>query len=117
MLVLLRHPFQHLISPGILINVLGVAAVLTGSLRRSERSRSSDGRGGAGPSEVWPSAPSRSSSVPCCLARGQNERALAIVFAAWGLVGGSLLLIEGFRLRSLAHRGSLEDVLEPRSDG
>ena len=32
-LVLLRHPFQHLISPNTLINVLGVAAVLTGSLR------------------------------------------------------------------------------------
>ena len=58
-LVLLRQQLQHLISANTLINVLGVAAFSRGPCVCSERSRSSDGRGGAGPSEVSPSDPSR----------------------------------------------------------
>jgi uncharacterized membrane protein HdeD (DUF308 family) len=114
-LVLLRHPFQHLISPGTLINVLGVAAVLTGSLRllgafeveRRTGRRWTFGGLALGSVEVV-------LGFVLLLARGQNERVLAIAFAAWGLVGGSLLLIEGFRLRGLARRGPPEDVSEPR---
>jgi uncharacterized membrane protein HdeD (DUF308 family) len=110
-LVLFRQQFQHLISPDTLINVLGVAAVLTGSLRllgafeieRRTGRRWTFGGLALGSVEVV-------LGLVLFLARGQNGRGLAIVFAAWGLVGGSLLLIEGFRLRSLAHRGSLEDA-------
>jgi uncharacterized membrane protein HdeD (DUF308 family) len=106
-LVLLRQPFQHLISPNTLINMLGVAAVLTGALRllgafeieRRTGKRWTFGGLALGSVEVV-------LGLVLFLSRGQNERVLAIVFAAWGLVGGSLLLIEGFRLRSLAHRGS-----------
>ena len=111
-LVLLRHPFQHLISPDTLINVLGVAAVLTGSLRllgafeieRRTGKRWTFGGLALGSVEVV-------LGLVLFLSRGQNERALAIVFAAWGLVGGSLLLIEGFRLRRLARRGSRQPAL------
>ena len=45
LLVLLREPLQDLIAPNTLINVLGAAAVLTGSLAaaRSVRDRATDG--------------------------------------------------------------------------
>jgi len=109
-LVLLRQQLQHLISPNELINVLGVAAVLTGSLRllgafeieRSTGRRWTFGGLALGSVEVI-------LGLVLLFSREASERGLSIVFAVWGLVGGSLLLIEGFRLRRLAH--SPTDVL------
>jgi uncharacterized membrane protein HdeD (DUF308 family) len=100
LLVLLREPLQDLIAPNILINVLGAAAVLTGSLRllgafeieRRTGRRWTFGGLALGSVEVV-------LGLVLIVTNGENERVLSIVFAAWGLVGGSLLLIEGFRLR------------------
>jgi uncharacterized membrane protein HdeD (DUF308 family) len=94
---------QHLISINTLVNVLGVAAVLMGSLRllgafeieRRTGRRWTFGGLALGSVEVV-------LGLVLMLARGVNARGLSIVFAVWGLVGGSLLLIEGFRLRRLA---------------
>ena len=117
-LVLLRQQLQHLISANTLINVLGVAAILTGSLRllgAFEIERRTGRR--------WTFGGLALGSVEVVLglvlffAREGNERALTFVFAAWGLVGGSLLMIEGFRLRRLARLGSLAEVLEPPAGG
>jgi uncharacterized membrane protein HdeD (DUF308 family) len=100
LLVLLREPLQDLIAPNTLINVLGAAAVLTGSLRllgAFEIERRTGRR--------WTFGGLALGSVEVVLGlvlfftNGENERVLSIVFAAWGLVGGCLLLIEGFRLR------------------
>lgn len=106
-MVLLRQQLQHVISPDTLINVLGVAALLTGSLRllgAFEIERRTGRR--------WTFGGLALGSVEVVLglvlffARHENERALSIVFGVWGLVGGSLLLIEGFRLRRLARSPS-----------
>lgn len=114
-LVLLRQPLQHLTSPNTLINVLGVAAVLIGSLRllgAFEIERRTGRR--------WTFGGLALGSVEVVLglvlffAREGNVRLLASALAVWGLVGGTLLLIEGFRLRRLARLGSPGQELEPR---
>ena len=107
-LVLLREQLHDLISPNVLVNVLGVAAVLTGSLRllgafeveRRTGRRWTFGGIALGSVEVV-------LGLVLFIAREENERGFALVFAAWGLVGGSLLLIEGFRLRRLARSEAL----------
>jgi uncharacterized membrane protein HdeD (DUF308 family) len=102
-LVLLRQQLQDLVTPDTLINVLGIAALLTGSLRllgAFEIERQTGRR--------WTFGGIALGSVEIVLglvlffAREENERGFSIVFAAWGLVGGALLLIEGLRLRRLA---------------
>ena len=105
LLVLLRVPLQDVIAPNTLINVLGAAAVLTGSLRllgafeieRRTGRRWTFGGFALGSVEVV-------LGLVLIVTNGENERVLSIVFAAWGLVGGCLLLIEGFRLRRQAAR-------------
>ena len=107
LLVLLRGQLQDLIAPNILINLLGAAAVLTGSLRllgafeieRRTGQRWTFGGLALGSVEVV-------LGLVLIATNGENQRVLSIVFAAWGLVGGCLLLIEGFLLRRLAHLGS-----------
>jgi uncharacterized membrane protein HdeD (DUF308 family) len=102
LLVLLRTPLQHVTSPTTLINVLGVAAVLMGSLRllgafeieRRTGRRWTFGGLALGTVEVV-------LGLVLFFARTGNVRLLTIVLAGWGLVGGSLLLIDGFRLRRL----------------
>ena len=102
-LVLLRTQLQDMIAPDTLINVLGAAALLTGSLRllgafeieRQTGRRWTFGGIALGCVEVV-------LGLVLIVTSGSNDRALAIVFAAWGLVGGCLLLIEGFRLRRLS---------------
>jgi uncharacterized membrane protein HdeD (DUF308 family) len=99
-LVLIRQQLQDLISTDTLVNVLGVAAVLTGSLRllgafeieRRTGRRWTFGGLALGSVEVV-------LGLVLIFARGVNARGLSILFAVWGLVGGSLLLVEGFRLR------------------
>jgi uncharacterized membrane protein HdeD (DUF308 family) len=106
-MVLLRQPLQHLISPNTLINVLAIAAVLTGSLRllgafeveRRTGRRWTFGGLALGSVEV-------ALGVVLFFARAGNARVITFALAVWGLVGGSLLLIEGFRLRRLARSGS-----------
>jgi uncharacterized membrane protein HdeD (DUF308 family) len=103
LLVLLRVQLQDVIAPNTLINVLGAAAVLTGSLRllgAFEIERRTGRR--------WTFGGLALGSVEVVLGlvligtNGENERVVSIVFAAWGLVGGCLLLMEGFRLRHQA---------------
>lgn len=101
-LVLFRQPLRDAISTTTLIDVLGIAAVLTGCLRllgafaieRRTGRRWTFGGLALGSVEVFLGL------VLFRVSEG-NDRVLAIAFAAWGLVGGSLLVIEGLRL----HRG------------
>jgi uncharacterized membrane protein HdeD (DUF308 family) len=101
-LVLIREQLQDMISINTLVTVLGVVAVLMGSLRllgafeieRRTGRRWTFGGLALGSVEVV-------LGLVLILARGGNAH-LSIVFAVWGVVGGSLLLIEGFRLRQLA---------------
>ena len=98
-LVLLRQPLRDVISITTLIDVLGTAAVLTGGLRllgAFEIERRTGRR--------WTFGGLALGSVEVVLGlvlfrvSEGDDRLLAIAFAAWGLVGGSLLLIEGLRL-------------------
>jgi uncharacterized membrane protein HdeD (DUF308 family) len=102
-LILFRGPLQHLVSQDVLIDVLGVTAILMGCLRllgafeieRRTGRRWTFGGLALGSVEVVIGA-------ALIFARGENARALTIALATWGLVGGGLLLIEGIRLRRLA---------------
>ena len=101
--ILLRHPLQHLVSPTLLINALAIAAVLMGCLRlfgafeieRQTGRRWTYGGLALGSVEVV-------IGLALLFARSTNARGLSIAFATWGLVGGTLLLIEGSRLHRLA---------------
>jgi uncharacterized membrane protein HdeD (DUF308 family) len=102
-LVLVRDRLHELISPRALVDVLGVAAILTGSLRllgAFEVQRRTGRR--------WTLGGIALGSVEIALGlvlffvREENERGYALLFAAWGLIGGSLLLLEGLRLRRLS---------------
>jgi uncharacterized membrane protein HdeD (DUF308 family) len=109
-LVLLRQQLEHVISFGALIDVLGAAAVLTGSLRllgafeveRRTGRRWTFGGLALGSVEV-------ALGLVLFFARGGNLQAVTIVVVVWGFVGGSLLLIEGFRLRRLLRVSDLGD--------
>jgi len=117
-MVLLRQPLQDLISLDALIGVLGVAALLTGSLRllgafeleRRTGRRWTFGGLALGTVEIV-------LGLILLFAQGGNARVLTITLAVWGLVGGSLLLIEGFRLRRLAPIGSPGEVVGTDPDG
>jgi len=104
-LVVLRQPLEHVISFNALIGILGTAAVLTGTLRLLGAFEIERRTG-----RWWTFGGLALGSVEVVLGvvlfftDTGNERVLSIVFAAWGLVGGSLLLIEGTRLRRLRHR-------------
>jgi uncharacterized membrane protein HdeD (DUF308 family) len=109
-LVLLRQQLEHVISFGTLVDVLGVAAVLTGTLRllgafeveRRTGRRWTFGGLALGSVEVL-------LGLVLFFARGGNLQVVTIVAAVWGFVGGSLLLIEGFRLRRLPRVGDLSE--------
>ena len=103
LLVLLRHAAPRPDRPQHVDQRVGAAAILTGSLRllgAFEIERRTGRR--------WTFGGLALGSVEVVLGlvligtNGENERVLSIVFAAWGLVGGCLLLIEGFRLRHQA---------------
>ncbi len=117
-MVLLRQPLEDLISLDALIGVLGVAALLMGSLRllgAFELERRTGRR--------WTFGGLALGSVEIVLglillfARGGNAHVLTVTLAVWGLVGGSLLLIEGFRLRRFAQFGSPGEVVGTDPDG
>ncbi len=104
-LVLFRHELQHVVSSDTLINMLGIAIVLIGCLRllgAFEIKRETGHRwtfGGLALGSV-----EMGLGLILLFSRGDLQ-ALAAVLAVWGLVGGSLLLIEGFQLRRFARMG------------
>ena len=108
-MLLFRGPLHHVVSQDALIDVIGVTAILMGTLRlfgafeieRRTGRRWTFGGLALGSVEVV-------IGVALIFARRENARALTIALATWGLVGGSLLLIEGFRLRRLAHTDATE---------
>lgn len=100
MLVLLRHVLQPVASTQLLLDVLGVAVILTGALRL------------AGAFEVerrtgrwWTFGGLALGSVEIVLgvivlfAGSGNPRLVTAAIGAWGLVGGTLLILEGLRIR------------------
>ena len=103
LLMLARGPLQHVVSQDALIDVLGVTAIAMGSLRlfgafeveRRTGHRWTFGGLALGSVEVV-------IGVVLIFARRTNGPALTTALATWGLVGGTLLLIEGLRLHHLA---------------
>ena len=100
LLVLGRHLLESVVSAGFLVDALGVSAVLTGTLRL------------AGAFEVerrtgrwWTSGGLALGSVEIVLGAivlfvgSGNLRLVTAVVGAWGLIGGTLLLLEGFKIR------------------
>jgi len=105
-LVLFRHELQHVVSSDTLINMLGIAIVLIGCLRllgAFEIKRETGHRWTFGGLALGSVEMGLGLILLC--SRGADLQALAAVLAVWGLVGGSLLLIEGFQLRRFARMG------------
>jgi hypothetical protein len=103
-LLLLRHQLEHVISPDTLIDGLVAATFLIGTLRllgAFEIERLTGRR--------WTFGGLALGSVEVILGFvvfftwTGDPRVIAFALAAWGLVGGSLLVIEGIRLHRLAH--------------
>ena len=102
-LVLLRHGLAGLVEPDLLVEVLGVSAVLTGVLRvlggfaveRQLGRRWTIGGVVLGTLEA-------ALGVLLLLSTEIQPDAIWPVAAAWGVASGSLLMAEGLRLRRLA---------------
>jgi uncharacterized membrane protein HdeD (DUF308 family) len=105
-LMLLRRPLENVVSFGTLVVMLGIAAVLTGSLRllgafeveRRTGRRWTFGGLALGTVEVL-------LGVLLFFAREGNLRLITLVVAIWGFVGGSVLILEGLGLRRMARAG------------
>jgi uncharacterized membrane protein HdeD (DUF308 family) len=104
LLVLGRHVLESVVSARFLIDALGVSAILTGTLRL----------GGAFEAERrtgrwWTFGGLALGSVEIVLgaivllAGSGNVRLITAAIAAWGLIGGTLLLLEGFTIRRSLH--------------
>lgn len=100
LLVLLRERFSSLVEPAALVALLGISAILMGLLRvlgAFELQRRTGRR--------WTFGGLALGSVEIVLGLtllatdAQEARAVHIAAAAWALIGGALLLIEGLRLR------------------
>ncbi|HEX9354836.1 MAG TPA: DUF308 domain-containing protein [Streptosporangiaceae bacterium] len=104
LLVLLRHVLEPIVSVKLLLDALGVSATLTGTLRL------------AGAFEVerttgrwWTFGGLALGSVEIVLgaivlyAGSGNLRFITAAIAAWGLIGGTPLLLEGFKIRRSLH--------------
>ena len=111
LMILLRHPLEHMISFPMLLALLGIAVALTGTLRlvgafeieqRTGR-RWTLGGFALGAVEV-------ALGIILFTARSGNLRAVTIVAVIWGFVGGALLLTEGLRLRRLGRTHSVLDL-------
>jgi uncharacterized membrane protein HdeD (DUF308 family) len=100
MLVLLRHLLQPVVSAQLLLDVLGASVILTGTLRL------------AGAFEIerrtgrwWTFGGLALGSVEIVLgvivlfAASGDPRLVTAAIGAWGLVGGTLLILEGLRIR------------------
>ena len=102
-LVLLRHGLAGLVQPDLFVELLGISAVLTGVLRvlggfaveRQLGRRWTLGGVVLGTLEA-------ALGVLLLLSTEIQPEAIRLVAAAWGVASGSLLLVDGLRLRRLA---------------
>jgi len=101
-IVLFRELLDDVIDPEAFVRVLGVASVLTGALRvvgAFEVERRTGRR--------WTLGGLALGSVEILLGLALlslevfDPREVAVLIGVWGLVGGTLLLIDGFRVRRL----------------
>jgi uncharacterized membrane protein HdeD (DUF308 family) len=118
LLVLFREQLQDTVSADTLIDVLGAAVLLTGGLRllgafeveRRTGRRWTFGGLALGSTEVV-------LGVILFFVDQGDVHVITIALAAWGLVGGGLLLIEGVRLHQAWRTDSLGQMFEPRPRG
>lgn len=100
LLVLLRERFSSIVEPAALVALLGISAILMGLLRvlgafelqRRTGRRWTFGGLALGTVEIVLGLALRATEAP-------EARAVQIAAAAWALIGGALLLVEGLRLR------------------
>ncbi len=100
LLVLFRHVLQPIVADRFLQDALGVLAILTGALRLVGAFEVERRTG-----QWWTFGGLALGSVEIVLgvivlfAGSGNVRLVTATIGAWGLIGGALLLIEGFRVR------------------
>jgi len=100
LLVLGRHVLEPVVSARFLLDALGVPAVLTGTLRLLGAFEVERRTG-----RWWTVGGLALGSVEIALgaivlvAGSGNLRLVTVAIAAWGLIGGTLLLLEGFKIR------------------
>jgi uncharacterized membrane protein HdeD (DUF308 family) len=100
LLVLLRERFSSIVEPAALVALLGISAILMGLLRvlgafelqRRTGRRWTFGGLALGTVEIVLGLALLATDAP-------EARAVQIAAAAWALIGGALLLVEGLRLR------------------
>lgn len=99
--VLARRPLDDVVGTGVLIDLVGVGAIATGAMRML---------GGFRDDQLADERPRRRSSVlvgaldvglgiALILSSDSTSTWVRFVAAAWGLVGGTLLLVDALRLR------------------
>jgi uncharacterized membrane protein HdeD (DUF308 family) len=105
LLVLGRHVLEPVVSARFLVDALGVSAVLTGTLRLAGAFEAERRTG-----RWWTFGGLALGSVEIVLGAivlfvgSGNLRVVTTAIAAWGLIGGTLLLPEGFKIRRSLHR-------------
>jgi uncharacterized membrane protein HdeD (DUF308 family) len=104
LLVLLRHRLAGLVQPELLVELLGISAVLTGVLRivggfAAERRFGRRWTLGG----IVLGTVETTLGVVLLVSTTVDPDVLWLVAAAWGLASGSVLLAEGLRLRRFAH--------------
>jgi uncharacterized membrane protein HdeD (DUF308 family) len=101
LLVLVRRVLEDVLSPNLVLTLLGLTAILTGLLRLSGTFRDHvlDGRPRL-PHRVALGALELALGVSLLLARGAT-RPVAIAAGLWGIVGGTIMLVDALALRRM----------------
>ena len=101
MTLLAREPLDHLVGTGTLLNLVGAAAIATGTVRILGGFRDDRFAGGHTPktNSILVGALDVGLGLALILAAGATSAWIRFVAAAWGLVGGTLLLTDALRLR------------------
>jgi uncharacterized membrane protein HdeD (DUF308 family) len=104
LLLLLRERFGSIVDPDALLTLLGVSAILMGLLRVLGAFELQQRTG-----RRWTFGGFALGSVEIVLGlallatNATEARAVHVAAAAWALIGGALLLVEGLRLRRTQH--------------
>jgi uncharacterized membrane protein HdeD (DUF308 family) len=99
--LLAREPLDHLVGTGTLLNLVGAGAIATGTLRMLGGFRDARVADGRTPkrNSIFVGALDAGLGLGLVLASGTSSTSIRFVAAAWGLVGGTLLLADALRMR------------------
>ena len=106
--LLARKPLNHVVGTGALLDLVGAAAIATGAMRILEGFRddqSSDGRL-RNRDSILAGTLDAGLGVALILVSDPTSTWVRFVAAAWGLVAGTMLLLDALRLRRFAVTGN-----------